>query len=351
MLFQAENTPMIEPTIAQIASAQQPAAVVGTAVPALTIVLPIHNQRAQIATRYAELQATLADYSYEILIVDDGSIDGSFAELRQLAAQDSRVRIVRLRRSFGQTAALAAGFDRARGATIMTLDAAGQIDPANIPAVLERLEQGMDVVSGWRRGRLPRLIIMGNWLISAATGVRLHDYGCPLKGYRADVVKDIHLYGDLYRFIPAIMSWQGVQIDEIAVSSREPVAERLGTRIRQTIRVLLDLITVRFLLNYAVRPMQSFGLAGGGLLLLSALLGGYLGFLKIGLGEDIGSRPLLMLTVLLGLVGIQFLVLGLLAELTVRVYYEIQSKPIYVVRETIDLADSSDRHHNPASMR
>jgi len=335
---------MIKPTVAAITPAHQPAAAIGATVPALTIILPIHNQRAQIAPRYAELQAALASYSYEILLIDDGSIDGSFAELRQLAAQDSRVRIVRLRRSFGQTAALAAGFDRARGATIMTLDAAGQSDPADIPAVLARLDQGFDVVSGWRRGRQPRLIILGNWLISAATGVRLHDYGCPLKGYRADVVKDIHLYGDLYRFIPAIVSWQGVQIDEIAVSSRQPADERLRIRVRQTIRVLLDLITVRFLLNYAVRPMQSFGLAGGGLLLLSALLGGYLGFLKIGLGEDIGSRPLLMLAVLLGLVGIQFLVLGLLAELTVRVYYEIQSKPIYVVRETIGVDDLVGRH-------
>jgi glycosyltransferase involved in cell wall biosynthesis len=343
MVLRAKNTPMIEPTIAQIAPAYSPAAVGDLAVPALTVVLPIRNQRAQIAARYAELQAALAGYIYEIVIVDDGSVDGSFAELRQLAAQDSRVRIVRLRRSFGQTAALAAGFDRARGATIMTLDAAGQIDPADIPAVLARLDQGFDVVSGWRRGRQPWLIIMGNWLISAATGVRLHDYGCPLKGYRADVIKDIHLYGDLYRFIPAIMSWQGVQIDEIAVASRQPAHERLRTRVRQTIRVLLDLITVRFLLHYAVRPMQSFGLAGGGLLLLSALLGGYLGFLKVGLGEDIGSRPLLMLTVLLGLVGIQFLVLGLLAELTVRVYYEIQSKPIYVVRETVDGAELAGR--------
>jgi glycosyltransferase involved in cell wall biosynthesis len=333
----AENTPMIEPSIAPIIPAtHQPGAAVGATVPALTVVLPIHNQSAQIATRYAELQAALTGYSYEILIIDDGSVDGSFAELRQLAAQDSRVRIVRLRRSFGQTAALAAGFDRARGAAILTLDATDQIAPSAIPAMLARLDQGFDVVSGWRRGQLPRLIILGNWLISTATGVRLHDYGCPLKGYRADVIKDIHLYGDLYRFIPAIMSWQGVQIDEIAIASRPAARERLGTRIRQTLRVLLDLITVRFLLHYAVRPMQSFGLVGGGLLLLSALLGGYLGFLKIGLGEDIGSRPLLMLTVLLGLVGIQFLVLGLLAELTVRVYYEIQSKPIYVVRETID---------------
>lgn len=324
------SEPIIAHAEAEAAPRAQPAA------PALTLVIPLRNQRAQIAVRYAELTAALDGESYELLFVDDGSIDGGFAELSRLAAQDPRVRAVRLRRSFGQTAALAAGFDRARGAAVVTLDAAGQADPADIPLLLDRLDQGCDVVSGWRRAGQPRTLALANRLISLALGVRLHDYGCPLKAYRADVVKGIHLYGDLYRFIPAIASWQGVQIGEVAVRSRVRPSERVAVRARRAIRVLLDLITVRFLLKYTVRPMHSFGLFGGGMLLLATLLAGYLGYLKLALDEDIGSRPLLLLTALLALVGIQFLVLGLLAELTVRVYYESQGKPIYVVREIVE---------------
>jgi glycosyltransferase involved in cell wall biosynthesis len=332
---------MIDPPTAQLLpeqrrgddASQRPGA------PAITVVLPIHNHRAVIAARYAELKAALDGQSYEILAVDDGSTDGSFVVLRELAAQDLSLRVVRLRRAFGQTAALAAGFAGARGAVIVTLDAEGQTDPLDISRLLAQLDLGFDIVSGRRDGQQPLVISAANRLISMATGVYLHDYGCPLKVYRADVVKDMSLYGDLYRFIPAIASWQGIQIAEVTVRGRQGAGGRTGIRFGRAINVLLDLITVRFLLNYAIRPMHSFGLVGGALLFLAGLFGSYLAVVKIGMGEDIGSRPLLLLTALLGLVGIQFLVLGLLAELTVRVYYEIQRKPIYAIRETVEAAD------------
>jgi glycosyltransferase involved in cell wall biosynthesis len=313
------------------------------AAPAITIVLPVHNQRDLIAARYAEIRTALQGWRHEIIVIDDGSTDGSFAVLRPLAAADPLLRVVRMRRAFGRSAALAAGFARARGALIVTLDANGQTDPADIPLLLEQFERGFDVVSGWRRGirRSPH-IAAANRLISAATGVYLHDYGCPLKAYRADVVKELNIYGDMYRFLPAIASWQGVGIAEVEVRGLPGVDEPARGGVGRALRVLLDLITVRFLLGYAARPMQSFGLIGGALLFLSGLIGMYLAYVKIGLGQDIGDRPLLLLTVLLALVGIQFLVLGLLAELTTRVYYEIQDKPIYVVRETIEAGETTE---------
>jgi glycosyltransferase involved in cell wall biosynthesis len=254
------------------------------------------------------------------------------------------LRAVRLRRGFGRSAALAAGFSRARGAAIVTLDADGQTDPNDIPRLLDAIDHGFDVASGWRRGiRQPPHVAFANRLISATTGVHLHDYGCPLKAYRADVVRDMNLYGDLYRFIPAIASWQGVQIAEIAVQGRRSADEPAAGGFLLAVRVLLDLITVRFLLGYAARPMQSFGRIGGVLLFATSLLGAYLAYAKLILGQNIGDRPLLLLTVLLALVGIQFLVLGLLAELIARVYYEIQAKPTYVVRETVEDGEQVSR--------
>jgi glycosyltransferase involved in cell wall biosynthesis len=317
--------------------------------PEVTIVLPIRNQRDQIAGRCAEVRSALAGRPHEIIVVDDGSIDGSFSVLQRLAGDDPRLRVVRLRRGFGRTAALAAGFSRARGAAVVTLDADGQVDAAAIPGLLDELDRGCDIVSGWRRDlRQPLQVSIANWLISTTTGVHLHDYGCPLKAYRTDIVKEMKLYGDLYRFIPAIASWQGVQVAEVEVHGRPGGDESSHGGLLRAVRVLLDLITVRFLLGYAARPMQSFGLIGGGLLALSALLGGYLAYVKIGLGEDIGERPLLLLTLLLALVGVQFMVLGLLAELTTRVYYEIQNKPIYAVRETIEAREANEELAAPS---
>jgi glycosyltransferase involved in cell wall biosynthesis len=308
--------------------------------PEVTVVLPIRNQRDRIAGRCAEVRGALAGRPHEIIVVDDGSIDGSFSVLQRLAGDDPRLRVVRLRRGFGQSAALAAGFSRARGATVVTLDADGQVHAADIPRLLDELDRGYDIASGWRRDlRRPLQVSIGNWLISKTTGVHLHDYGCPLKAYRADILKEMKLYGDLYRFMPAIASWQGVHVAEVEVHGRAGGDESPHGGFLRAVRVLLDLITVRFLLGYAARPMQSFGLIGGGLLAVSFALGGYLAYVKAGLGEDIGDRPLLLLTLLLALVGVQFLVLGLLAELIARVYYEIQDKPIYAIRETIEAGE------------
>jgi glycosyltransferase involved in cell wall biosynthesis len=312
--------------------------------PYLSVVVPIYNEEESIPYLYERLTAALTPLGrpYEIIAVDDGSRDGSFGLLRDLAGADERLRVVRFRRNFGQTAAFAAGFDRARGEWIVTIDADLQNDPNDIPAMLDRAESGFDVVSGWRARRQDPFInrrlpsIIANRLISWATGVRLHDYGCSLKVYRAEVVKNISLYGELHRFIPAIASWQGVAVTELPVNH---APRKYGTSkygIGRTTRVLLDLITVRFLLSYSTRPMQVFGLVGllsgaGGSLLLA-----YLGYVRLIVGQSIGDRPLLLLAVLMVVIGVQFLGLGLLGELMMRTYYETQRKPIYVIREELN---------------
>jgi glycosyltransferase involved in cell wall biosynthesis len=263
--------------------------------------------------------------------------------MRELAQQDARLRVVRFRRNFGQTAAFSAGFDRARGEVVVTIDADLQNDPADIGKLLVKMEEGYDVVSGWRarrqdpflNRRLPSML--ANGLISRVTGVELHDYGCSLKAYRTEVLRGIRLYGELHRFIPAIASWQGVAVAEMPVnhSARQFGKSKYG--IGRTTRVLLDLLTVRFLLSYSTRPMQIFGLLG-----LLSILGGvlpalYLTILKlINWQTAIGDRPLLLLSVLLIVLGVQFLTLGLIGELIVRVYYESQSRPIYVIREEVN---------------
>lgn len=313
--------------------------------PYLSVVVPIYNEEESIPHLYQRLTAALEPLSrpYEIIAVDDGSRDKSFALLRALAADDPRLRVVRFRRNFGQTAGFAAGFDRARGEWIVTIDADLQNDPGDIPAMLAKAESGYDVVSGWRarrqdpflNRRLPSML--ANSLISWATGVHLHDYGCSLKVYRAEVVKNISLYGELHRFIPAIASWQGVDVTEMPVnhSARKYGKSKYG--ISRTTRVLLDLITVRFLLSYSTRPMQVFGSIGLLSLALGSALLAYLGiYVRLILGISIGDRPLLLLAVLMVLIGAQFLGMGLLGELITRVYYEGRNRPIYVVREELN---------------
>jgi glycosyltransferase involved in cell wall biosynthesis len=313
------------------------------AAPYLSVVVPIYNEEESIPTLYEQLTTALAnlEQAYEIIAVDDGSRDRSFTLLSDIAAHDSRLRVVRFRRNFGQTAAFAAGFDRARGTYIVTIDADLQNDPNDIPRLLERAAEGYDVVSGWRANRqdpflnrrLPSQI--ANGLISWATGVHLHDYGCSLKVYRTDVVKNINLYGELHRFIPAIASWQGVAVTELPVNHHARRYGRSKYGIGRTTRVLLDLITVRFLLSYSTRPMQVFGAFGLLTMLAGTLISLYLVILKLIYNLSIGDRPLLLLGVLLIIVGVQFIGFGLMGELIMRTYYETQHKPIYVVREEI----------------
>jgi glycosyltransferase involved in cell wall biosynthesis len=316
----------------------------GSRDPELSIVVPVFNEEGNLPRLHGELTAALGPFgrSYEILFVDDGSTDASFALLSSLYHRDEHVRVIRFRKNYGQTAALAAGFAGARAPVIVTLDADLQNDPADIPRLVERLDAGFDMVCGWRRERkdpylsrrLPSQV--ANWLISVTTGVRLHDYGCTLKAFRSDVVKNIQLYGEMHRFIPAVASGFGVSIDEIVVSHRARDAGRSKYGITRTVRVILDLVTVKFLLNYSHRPLQLFGLPG---LLMGGtgfLLGCYLTWVKFGLGQPIWGRPLLLLAILLMLGGLNFFSIGLLGELLARLYHGNRPSPPYSVRERLD---------------
>jgi glycosyltransferase involved in cell wall biosynthesis len=311
----------------------------------ISIVIPLYNESESIDRLYEELTAAMESThrEYEIVLVDDGSTDGSFDRLRRLCERDERLRVIRLRRNFGQTAAFAAGFDAAEGDPIVTMDADLQNDPADIPGMLAKAEEGYDVVSGWRtdrkdalRRRVPSMV--ANRLISGVTGVPLHDYGCSLKVYRRDVIKNIRLYGEMHRFIPAVASWMGVSVAEMPVNHRARAFGRskYGT-VTRTVKVFLDLLTVRFLLSYATRPIHVFGGLGMLAACVGVALGAYLAYVKLFLREDIGNRPLLTLAVLLTIVGVQMISMGLLSELVVRTYHESQGKPIYAIRETLGL--------------
>ncbi len=309
----------------------------------LSVIIPVLNEVKTLEPLCLQLHDVLNEMgkNYEIIFVDDGSTDGSFEVLRKLYSHYSRVHVIRLRRNFGQTAAFSAGFDLARGDVIITMDADLQNDPKDIPSLVEKIEQGFDVVSGWRikrqdpflTRRLPSQV--ANYLISKLTGVNLHDYGCSLKAYRREVVKNTRLYGDLHRFIPALASWMGIQVTEIPVNHFPRTYGRAKYGIGRVIKVILDLITVKFLLGYATRPIQIFGLMGMLCLTVGTGLGVYLTVLKLFLGQDIGDRPLLLLSVLLVVLGVQMITMGLLGEIIVRVYHEAQDKPIYAIREIL----------------
>jgi glycosyltransferase involved in cell wall biosynthesis len=308
----------------------------------LSVVIPIRNEAESVEELYRELTAALDPWgrAYEVIVIDDGSRDDSFARLARVQARDPRWRIVRFRRNFGQTAAFSAGFAHARGRYIVTSDGDLQNDPRDIAGMVERLERGdIDIVCGWRKDRkdafISRLLpsMLANRLISWATGVRLHDYGCSLKVFRAEIVKPLKLYGEMHRFIPAIASEQGVTIDEVVVNHR---ARKFGSSnygISRTIRVILDLLTVKFLLSYSTRPVQIFGLIGvimGG---IGALITGHLAWVRLFGDQSIANRPLLLFGILLVFTGVQLVTLGLLAELQSRTYHESQDKPTYVIRE------------------
>jgi len=308
----------------------------------LSVVIPIRNEAESLDALYRELTEALEHWGrpYEVLVIDDGSTDQSFAILTRLQAADHRWRIIRFRRNFGQTAAFSAGFAHARGRLIVTSDGDLQNDPRDIPRMIETLERGdRDIVCGWRKDRkdafLSRLVpsMIANRLISWATGVRLHDYGCSLKVFRAEVVKPLKLYGEMHRFIPAIASEQGVTIAEVEVNHRARRFGRSKYGISRTVRVILDLLTVKFLLSYSTRPLQIFGLIGLAMGVVGAAITAYLAWVRLFGDQSIAGRPLLLFGILLVFTGVQLVTLGLLAELQSRTYHESQDKPTYVIRE------------------
>ena len=312
---------------------------------AVSVVVPLFNEVDSVPRLVQEIRAALdaSGREGEVLLVDDGSTDGTSEALRALPEADPRFRVILFRRNFGQTAAMSAGFDHARGDVVVALDGDLQNDPADIERLVRKIEEeGWDIVSGWRKDRKDSFLSrrlpskVANWLIGRITGVRLHDYGCSLKAYRAEVLRNIRLYGEMHRFIPALASWVGARIAELPVNHRPRTRGRSKYGLSRTIRVLLDLITVKFLVSFATRPLQVFGLWG---LLLFAVGGGitlYLTVLRIFGQVALAQRPLLQIGILLTLVGIQLVSMGLLAEITIRTYHESQAKPTYVIRELLE---------------
>jgi len=309
----------------------------------LSVVVPIYNE-VESLPRLVEAIATAVQpmgISYEIICVDDGSRDGTTELLRQMAQSRTDLRGVLLRRNYGQTAAMAAGFKHASGDVVVTMDGDLQNDPSDIPMLVSKLEEGYDLVSGWRKNRqdaaLTRLLPskLANGLIGWVTGVKLHDYGCSLKAYRSELVMDMNLYGELHRFLPALAFIEGARITEVPVKHHARQFGNSKYGLGRTFRVLMDLFTIAFMKKFLTRPMHVFGGFGLGSLALGILLGGYLTFLKLALGQSIGDRPLLILAVVLFLTGVQLFSLGLLAELSMRTYHESQGRPIYRVREVV----------------
>jgi glycosyltransferase involved in cell wall biosynthesis len=314
----------------------------GGHMPDLSVVVPLFNEQESLPLLVERLLAAIRPLGrcFELVLVDDGSSDGTAAVLRQQAAVVPELVAVLLRRKYGQTAAMAAGFDASRGRLIITLDGDLQNDPADIPVLLEQLEQGYDLVSGWRHQRqdnaVSRLLPskIANRLIARVTGVKLHDYGCSLKAYRRELVEDMNLYGELHRFLPALAFIEGARISEVKVNHNARQFGQSKYGIDRTFRVLMDLLTVWFMKRFLTRPMYVFGFAGLCAMGVGMLLSLVLVLDKLG-GADIGNRPLLLVAVLLLISGVQLFCFGLLAELQMRTYHESQGRPIYRVRDTL----------------
>lgn len=309
-------------------------------VPDLSVVVPVLDEEDNLKPLYDQITGALdGAFAYEVLFIDDGSKDRSFDILCGFQAEDPRVRVIRFRKNFGQTAAMSAGFNLARGRVIMPMDADLQNDPADIPMLMEKLDEGYDVVSGWRKKRhdhaLTRLLPsrMANWLISRITGVSLHDYGCTLKAYRREVLESTQLYGEMHRFIPAIASWAGAHITEVVVNHRPRTAGVAKYGLGRTFKVVLDLITVKFLGSYSTKPIYVFGGLGGLCILGSFVSGLLVLYMKLAFNHSMNRNPLLYLTALLFTTAVQFILMGLLAEMQVRTYFESQNRPTYVIRE------------------
>ena len=320
----------------------------------VSIVVPIYNEVESLPRLINAIDSnmTVLGLSYELVCVDDGSSDGSTELLKEEATKNPHLKAIILRRNYGQTAAMAAGFKYSQGQVIITLDGDLQNDPQDIPLLLTELGKGYDVVSGWRKNRqdakITRLLPsrIANWLISKMTGVQLHDYGCSLKAYRAELVADMKLYGELHRFLPALAFIEGARITEIPVNHH---ARRFGSSkygLDRTFRVVMDLLTISFIKKFLTRPMHVFGLLGMLSFGLGITVGAYLSFIRLFLGEAIADRPLLIFAVLMTLTGIQLFCFGLLAELSMRTYHESQDRPIYRVREVVESQDNGNHPTN-----
>ena len=325
----------------------QPAVEDGTeTAPELSIVVPVYNEAENIERLYAALVDELAKVgrSYEIIVVDDGSDDGTFSNLVNLAESDPALRLLQLRRNYGQTAAIAAGFDHARGSIVVPMDGDGQNDPADLPVLLAKIDEGYAVVSGWRQDRKDGLMRRlpsraANWLIGRVTGVRLHDYGCTLKAYRAEIIRETRLYGEMHRLLPALANQTGARIAEVPVRHHPRTAGRSSYGLGRTLKVPLDLLTVKFLSVWATKPSYVFGGSGAILCVLGSGFVVWTAYEKIVNHIYVYRQPALLVGVFLFTIGLNLILLGLLAELIVRTYHESQSKPVYLVRDTRNLVE------------
>ena len=310
----------------------------------VSLVVPVMDEAENVDELHRQILDAMAglDRSYEVIYVDDGSTDATFERLAAIQAGDEHVRAIQFRRNFGQTAAMAAGFDHARGAVIVPMDGDLQNDPADIPGLLERLDEGYDIVSGWRKDRKDKTVTrkipskIANWLIGAVTGVKIHDYGCSMKAYRAEVVKHIKLYGEMHRFIPAIASWHGAQITEMVVNHRPRIHGATKYGLVRTLKVVLDLITVKFLGGYGTKPIYLFGAVALVLFGGAMASGAFVLLRKLLADASMIRNPMLLLTVMLIVLSAMCVMLGLLAELMVRTYHESQDKPVYVIRQILE---------------
>ena len=320
----------------------------------LSIVIPAFNEESNMAPLVEELDGVVSQLqesgrTCEVLIIDDGSRDATFAKAKELAQQRPYLRVLRLRRNFGQTAAMSAGFDHAAGDVILPMDADRQNDPTDIPKLLETLEGGYDVVSGWRKDRKDKWLTrrlpsqLANWLVSWVGGVKLHDYGCTLKAYRHEVLESVRLYGEMHRFIPIYASWSGARVGEIPVNHRPRVAGRSKYNLGRTFKVLMDLLTVKFLGGYSTKPLYMFGGLGTLLCLIGIVCGVITLVQKFTIGAWVHKNPLLQIAVFVFTVGMILFFMGLQAELLVRTYHESQDKPTYLVREDFQISEPGDK--------
>ncbi|MBC8379065.1 MAG: glycosyltransferase family 2 protein [Planctomycetes bacterium] len=315
--------------------------------PELSVVIPVYNEEDSLPPLHDEIVAALVDYDYEVIYIDDGSTDKSFSILTDIQKKSSHVRLIRFRRNFGQTAAMSAGFKYARGTIIIPMDADGQNDPRDIPALISKLNEGYDIVSGWRKERKDNKVTrtlpsrIANWMIGKITGIRLHDYGCTLKAYWAESLKSIRLYGEMHRFIPALARWGGEKVVEMVVNHRPRTTGQTKYGLSRTFKVILDLITIKFLASFSTKPIHIFGGLGVFCFLGSFVSGLTVLGMKVFSNYSMNRNPLLIISLMLMMASIQFILMGLLAEIMVRTYHESQDRPIYVIDKIVEPENSN----------